>query len=120
MRPYNVTNNYLKQWGVSEEKSIFPYTLFSTIEDLVKQKIFPAYHEFFNELSDSNVNPDLYEKTRTLYNYHCELPDNHPDKWYNFGDFLDYYNTLDNMVIKILRQNKKIHTKINQIFVTIR
>ena len=87
-------SKYLKQWGVSEQKSIFPYTLFSSIEDLNRQLEFPRYDQFYNELTDSNVDMQIYLETRQLYNYRRQLSADSTLKWHNFGDFLDYYNSL--------------------------
>ena len=87
-------SKYLKQWSVEEEKAIFPYDLFSNVEDLVAQIEFPSHLQFYNQLTDSHANYDTYVKLKSLYNYHINLPNDHPEKWNNFGNFLDYYNKL--------------------------
>ena len=85
---------YLKQWSVEEEKGIFPYDMSSNVEELVNQIEFPSHLQFYNNLTDATVDINIYNKAKELYDYHLNLPTNHPDKWSNFGDYLDYYNTL--------------------------
>ena len=43
-------DKYLKTWGASEIKSIFPYSFFKSIEDLEATIEFPPKSAFFNEL----------------------------------------------------------------------
>ena len=43
-------DKYLKTWGASEVKSIFPYSFFKSIEDLEATIDFPPKSAFFNEL----------------------------------------------------------------------
>ena len=67
---------------------------------------FPSYNQFYNELTDSNVDMDVYLKTRELYNYRLQLPEDSVSKWHNFGDFLEYYNALVNRVINLIEYIK--------------
>ena len=43
-------DKYLKTWGASEVKSVFPYSFFKSIEDLEATLEFPPKEAFFNEL----------------------------------------------------------------------
>ena len=47
-------DKYLKTWGASEIKSIFPYSFFRSIEDLEATIEFPPKSAFFNELKQVN------------------------------------------------------------------
>lgn len=88
-------SKYLKKNQVVEEKSIFPYSAFASIEEMEQQIEFPAYEAFFSELYQSNVGLDEYEKAKTEYNRRRALADSHPDKIHNFVGWLKYYNSLD-------------------------
>ena len=41
---------YLKTWGASEVKSLFPYSYFKSIEEMESTLEFPSQEAFFNEL----------------------------------------------------------------------
>ena len=43
-------DQYLKQWGASAEKSIFPYEKYSSIEQLRADTDFPAYEDFYSSI----------------------------------------------------------------------
>ena len=53
-------SKYLKQNGVTEKKSIFPYTFFHSIEELDQCTDFPPYAEFYSELKGCNVSENDY------------------------------------------------------------
>ena len=92
--PCNLSK-YLKQWGVTEEKSIFPYEAFSNIEDMQAQIEFPRHAQFYSSLKNSNVSVEEYQTAKCEYERRQSLPNNHPNKIANFVDWLEIYNKLD-------------------------
>ena len=83
---------YLKCWGTEAEKMVYPYTLFETIEEIRHCKTFPAIEHF---ACDKEINPEVYEKCRQMFETRTGLPDDHPDKWNSFEDYLRFYNLSD-------------------------
>ena len=88
-------SKYLAKNQVQEEKSIFPYSAFNSIEELKAQIEFPSYEAFYNELTQSNIDSSEYEKAKSEYYRRKSLPDGHEDKIHNFVGWLKYYNSLD-------------------------
>ena len=86
---------FLKQWGVVEQKSIFPYQLFSSIEQMEAMVNFPSYEDFYSDLTDSNVSTEDYNSAKLTYDTRRNLPDDHPDKMVNMKCWLKYYNMID-------------------------
>ena len=43
-------DKYCRQWGAKLTKSIFPYSLYSSVEELKSATSFPKYEQFFSEL----------------------------------------------------------------------
>ena len=41
---------YLVQWGAKFKKSIFPYSLYKSVEELEAAVDFPRYEQFYSEL----------------------------------------------------------------------
>ena len=68
---------------------------FSSIEDIRATLEFPPKSAFYSELKQLEVNEDDYIDAKNLYESRCLLPDNHPNKWSNFADYLKHYNLLD-------------------------
>ena len=71
------------------------FRYFSSIEEIRSTVEFPPKSAFFSKLKQTEVNDDDYDDAKNLYESRCSLPDGHPDKWTNFGDFLKHYNLLD-------------------------
>ena len=88
-------SGYLEQWKVVEKKSIFPYQLFSSVEEMVSCTEFPPVEAFYSSLSKTAVEPEIYNATKSYYNRCKRLPEGHPEKMSNMGDFMAYYNKLD-------------------------
>ena len=88
-------SDYLAQNSIEETKSIFPYTAFSSIEDMIKSKEFPSYESFYSELLQANVEKADYEKAKNEFEFRLTLPSNDPKKMKNFADWLLFYNELD-------------------------
>ena len=88
-------SKYLKQWKVEEQKSIFPYRHYSSIEEIVADTEFPPPEAFYNELYQEDVDLQLYENACKYFNFCKELSNDDPRKMRNMGDWLEYYNKLD-------------------------
>jgi len=85
-------DKYLKTWGCNNHKLCFPYSLFQSIEEMRNCKVFPAIDKF---KEDKDVEIDVYEECKALFEKRMSLPEGHVDKWYNFGDYLKHYNLSD-------------------------
>ena len=48
-------DKYCRQWGASMVKSIFPYSFFHSVEELMSTNSFPPYEAFFSELKQVNI-----------------------------------------------------------------
>ena len=92
--PVNLSK-YLKQNGVKEQKSIFPYSAFNSVEEIRAQLDFPRFEQFYSELRGTNVSVEDYETAKNEYERRKQLDDNHTDKMNTFVDWLIYYNLLD-------------------------
>lgn len=88
-------SSYLRQNSVTEVKSIFPYTAFKGIEEMIETKAFPDYEKFYSELKQSNISFTEYEDARNEFQRRINLPVNDPEKMNNFADWLLFYNQLD-------------------------
>ena len=71
--PCNLSK-YLKQWQVTEKKSIFPYEAFSCIEEIDAQIEFPEYELFYSRLKQSNIPLQDYEEAKFEYQRCQQLP----------------------------------------------
>lgn len=92
--PCNLSS-YLKQWKVKEEKSIFPYQFFSSVEELKECTEFPPINAFYSSLTKKTVEQDIYDRTKAYFDYCKSLPNQHPEKMRHMGDYLAFYNRLD-------------------------
>ena len=87
---------YFQQWYTGPlKKGIFPYQRFSSIEDLRMQTAFPIYDDFYSSLKASNVTREDFELSKKEYEPRLKLPVDHPEKIYNFSDWLEHYQMLD-------------------------
>ena len=110
-------SKYLKQWGVSETKSVWPYSLFSSIEEIESTTVFPRHSDFYSVLKQCNVTEEEYLQARGLYNYHHALSPSDPNHWPNMKAFLCFYNMLDvrPLVQAIVNSFKAFQTHFNVI-----
>ena len=77
-------------------KGIFPYNKWTRIEDVIATTDFPEHQDFFSLLKMKNVDIELWEDAKKIYDYHhTTLNENDPDYWANMSDWLKYYNLLD-------------------------
>ena len=67
-------SDYLKQWGVVEEKSIFPYQYYSSIEELEAASEFPPIEGFYSDLTETNVSEEDYAKAKEEFDQRRNLP----------------------------------------------
>ena len=56
-------DKYCRQWGASMVKSIFPYSYFNSVEELMSTNSFPPYEAFFSELKQVNIFDSQHFKT---------------------------------------------------------
>ena len=87
-------DNYLKTWAPNYQKLIYPYERFSSIFEIRDCVDFPTKDDFFL-VSKGAVDDNLYEKCKKIYDSHHCLPENHPNFWPNFENYLKYYNLSD-------------------------
>ena len=71
------------------------HRLYSSIEELRATTEFPRPEQFFNKLKQEDIDANLYNDAKTLYESQLALPKEHPEKWFHMGDYLKYYNLLD-------------------------
>ena len=88
-------SKYLKQWGAKLEKSIFPYSYYSSVEELQAALEFPPYEAFYSDLTQSNVDFAEYESAKQEFERRKALPVDHPDHMKSMLCWLKYYNCLD-------------------------
>lgn len=82
-------------------KIINIFRLFTSVEELRNTVEFPSQAEFFSKLKQETVSDEMYNDAKRLYDNRRNLPEGDPDKWYNMGDYLKYYNLLDVEPLKI-------------------
>ena len=88
-------DKYMKQWGAKLTKSIFPHGHFNDITQLEETTEFPPKSAFYNSLKKAEVDSELYETSKAEFDRRMSLPEDHPDKMFNFKCWLRYYNNLD-------------------------
>ena len=55
-----------------------------------------------------------YETSKRLFDDRMALPEGHPNKWYNFKNYLEYYNMLD--VEPLIEAIDNSFTKFHELF----
>ena len=85
-------DKYLKCWDGGAVKMIFPYSLFQTVEEMCECTEFPTIEEFKR---DKEIDTEIYEKCKKLFESRMSLPTEHPDRWSSFVDYLKFYNLSD-------------------------
>ena len=56
-----------------------------------RQVQFPSYESFYSSLKGKNVDPETFEQTKMEYERRLALPEDHPEKYRNFSDYLKTY-----------------------------
>ena len=87
-------DKYMQTWLKDQLKLLFPYELFQSIEDVRKCIDFPKIDAFRTSLKP-DVDVQLYEKCKDIYNMHHSLPETNKNFWPNFEYYLRYYNLAD-------------------------
>ena len=89
-------DKFVKVWEVENEKSIWPYTLYNSIEEIRSAKKFPSFTQFKSSLKGGKLpEKSLYIKTAREFHRRRLLPAGHPEKFRSMLGFLKYYNSLD-------------------------
>ena len=88
-------SKFFKMWGVEEKKSIWPYSYFSSIEQIDACEEFPPRDAFFNDLKEKEMSLSDYSEAKAEFDRRKNLPNNHPDKIFNMRCWLKLYNALD-------------------------
>ena len=88
-------SKFFKMWGVTEKKSIWPYSYFSSIEQIDACEEFPPRDAFFNDLKETEMPLCDYLEAKAEFDRRKNLPNNHPDKIFNMRCWLKIYNSLD-------------------------
>ena len=88
-------SKYLKQNDVKEEKSLFPYSFFHTIEEMRAYTEFPSKSAFYSELKNCDVSDEDYIKAKSEFYRRKALPVSDPEKMNCMADWLAHYNELD-------------------------
>jgi hypothetical protein len=83
-------SGYLSQGGVTEQKSIWPYEKYSSVHDIIVDRHFPEYEEFFSSLKNKNISREEYESSKLKFN---EMQKINPN--YTMAHWLKHYNLLD-------------------------
>ena len=93
-------DRYLKTWSQDVEKLTYPYEKFASIDEIRAQKEFPEMKDFSTVLKGP-VDQKLYQKCKSIYEYHHNLPSHHPQYWANFEKYLEYYNLSDVLPVSL-------------------
>ena len=86
-------DKYLKQWGASSTKMIFPYERYHCISQMKQEIEFPPYAAFYSTLKRSNVDRDVYDEALKEYNRRRSLPDDSPQKYNSMADYLKVWSS---------------------------
>ena len=78
-------SSYLKSYGVSEEKFVFPYEAFTSLEFLDNEQL-PPHSAFYSTLTNSNITAEEYEMCQKVWT---------EQGFTSMRDYLIYYNNLD-------------------------
>ena len=92
--PCNLSK-YLRQNDVSEKKSIFPYSLYHSIEEMDAYTEFPPRAAFYSELKGTTVSEADYEDAKSEFYRRKELPETDTEHMKSMRCWLKYYNELD-------------------------
>ena len=88
-------SEYLRQWQISETKSIFPHSLFKNVEAMKQCVEFPSITDFWSDLKQKTVDEKSYESAKQEFNRRNSLPKSHKDHISSMFDWLRYYNLID-------------------------
>ena len=88
-------DSYLKTWHPAGlRKNVYPFEKFESVEQIKSQKNFPSVEEFNSYLKGS-VDEQVYMECKRIYDSHCALGNNDPNKLNSMLDYLRWYNLSD-------------------------
>ena len=61
-------DKYIRMWGGTLNKSIFPYGAYKSVEELRSVTEFPSKDQFFSELKQESVDEEEYQKAKISVN----------------------------------------------------
>ena len=88
-------STYLRQNSVVEQKTIFPYSFFNSVEEINNQIEFPPHSAFYSQLKGENVPVEDYDTAKSEYDKRRSLPCSDPLYMKTMIDWLIHYNLLD-------------------------
>ena len=86
---------FLANWESPTKKSIWPYSLFNSIEEIRATKYFPKRSQFYSELTGKTASIEEYIAAKGEFMRRRLLPKSHPEKIYSMAGWLRFYNLLD-------------------------
>jgi len=108
-------SGYLLQGGIEEVKSIWPYEKYSSVYEIINDRNFPEFDEFFSSLKNKNISREEYEKSKKEFNEEQSRNPNytmaHWLKNYNLGDVKPFAAAINNQ-FKVFQQTFKIDPSI--------
>ena len=89
-------DDFVTAWGTPGAKSIWPYTYYSSVEDIAAAKKFPPISAFESKLrGDERPELNLYIKAKTEFYRRKLLPIGHADRIVSMRGWLKFYNRQD-------------------------
>ena len=97
---------FARVWGAPSGKSIWPYSLYSSIEQIKSAKTFPHYRQFTSKLNPKR-SPSMvtYIESKTEFYRRTLLPKGHPDRICSMLGWLRFYNLQDVSPFAIALEN---------------
>ena len=104
-------SSFLVQWNITETKSVWPHSFYSSIEQIRSDKIFPQHSSFWSKLKNTNVPYEDWLSAKNEFERRKNLPKNHPDRWNSMLDHLRFYNSSDTrpLLTAIEKLSKNFH-----------
>ena len=90
-----IVNSYKRQNDVVEQKSVFPYTRYSSVEEMRLDVDFPPHSAFLSELKNANISSEDYNEARSEFYRRKSLPATDRNHINDMSCWLRYYNELD-------------------------
>ena len=89
-------DKFARVWEAPTSKSIWPYSLYSSVEEIKAAKTFPLLSDFESKLKGGSK-PDMaiYISAKTEFYRRKLLPRGHPDRICSMYGFLRFYNIQD-------------------------
>ena len=88
-------DKFLKVWDAPDSKSIWPYSLYNSVEEIKAAKKFPPLKDFSSELKQIDIPIDDYIIAKTKFYRHKLLLPGDPNRIKSMYGWLKMYNILD-------------------------